>query len=127
MKNLDNVLAKINVMIDRNSMDLTEIAGNTAEITRSTKEFIEANKSDMSESLTNLKSLLANTDSLVTTMNNIASETVSQQNNLGKLLYDKQFFEKFESTVNNLNELAAIIKEQLQSEGLKVKADVDLF
>lgn len=127
MNNLDNVLTKINSMIDRNSNDFSEIAGNTAEITRSAKEFIEANKSDMSESLANLKNVLAKTDSLVTSMNNIASETASSRNNLGKLLYDKEFFLKFENAVNNLNELASIIKEQLKSEGLKVKADVDIF
>jgi phospholipid/cholesterol/gamma-HCH transport system substrate-binding protein len=127
MKNLDNVLTKINSMIDQNSKDISEITRNTAELTRSAKEFINENKSGMSESLENLKSVLAKTDSLITAMNNIAGETTSQKNNLGKLLYDKEFFSKFENAINQLNELSTIINEQLKSEGLKVKADVDIF
>ncbi|RPI65639.1 MAG: MCE family protein [Ignavibacteriales bacterium] len=127
MKNLDNVLTKINSMIDQNSKDISEITKNTAEMTRSAKEFIDENKSGMSESLENLKSVLAKTDSLITAMNNIAGETTSQKNNLGRLLYDKEFFSKFENAINQLNELSTIINEQLKSEGLKVKADVDIF
>jgi len=127
MKNLDNVLTRLNTLIDQNSRDIGEITKNTAQLTRDAKEFIEENKSGMSGSLSSLKNVLEKTDSLVTFLNNVAGETSSRKNNIGKLLYDEELFNKLNTAINRLNELTDLITEQLKSDGLKVKADVDLF
>lgn len=127
MKNLDIVLTRLNTLIDQNSRDLSEITKNTAQLTKDAKEFIEENKSDMSGSLKSLKNVLQKTDSLVTFFNNLAGETSLKKNNIGKLLYDEDLFNKLNAAINKLNELTDLINEQLKSDGLKVKADVDIF
>jgi phospholipid/cholesterol/gamma-HCH transport system substrate-binding protein len=127
MRNLNSALSKLNILIDRNRADIETISRNTAELTETTNRFLNENESRMSESLRSLQSVLDGTDSLLIVINNIARETVDQKNNLGRILYDDEFFRRIETTLNQLNELTRIMNEQLKANGLKVDADINLF
>jgi phospholipid/cholesterol/gamma-HCH transport system substrate-binding protein len=127
MRSLNIALTKLNTLIDRNRNDIEAITKNTAEITESAKTFLSDNENKMSAALQNMNKVLASTDSLLSVLNTIANETTSQKNNLGRILYDEQLFNKIETTLNQLNELTGLMNEQLKSNGLKVDADINLF
>jgi hypothetical protein len=127
MRSLNTALTKLNNLIDRNRADIETIVKNTAEMSQTANSFLSENEGRMSESLQNMNKVLTSTDSLLAVLNTIAGETVAQENNLGRILYDKEFFSRIETTLDQLNELTRIMNEQLKSNGLKVDADINLF
>jgi phospholipid/cholesterol/gamma-HCH transport system substrate-binding protein len=127
VNNLNSALVKLNSVLDKNRKSIDEITANTAELTRNANSFLTENKEDLSETVKDLRKVIIKTDSLLAVVNNIASETSSGKNNLGRLLNDKEFFNNIEMTVKQLNELTRIMNEQLKGDGLKVDADVDIF
>jgi phospholipid/cholesterol/gamma-HCH transport system substrate-binding protein len=127
VQNLNKVLQKMNTVIDQNKNSIEELTKNTAELTHNANVFLNENNENISSSIKDLKKVLVNADSLLTSLNGLASETKDGKNNLGRILYDKELFNKLETTLNQLNELTRIMNEQLKSDGLKVDADVDIF
>jgi phospholipid/cholesterol/gamma-HCH transport system substrate-binding protein len=127
LTNLSEISVKLNKMIDENRQNLNELVTNTADLTRETKSFIDENKSTIKTSVQDLQSILQKTDSLVTKINTFVDEINMQQNNLGKILYDKEIYENLNKTLTRVKELTDIIIDQLKNEGINVDANVDLF
>ena len=88
---------------------------------------IKDNKDNIASSLGNLKTVLQKTDTLLTKINSITLETTDKKNNLGKLLYDKEFYDKLNLSLKQLNELTKLLLKQLQDEGLNVDAHISIF
>jgi hypothetical protein len=63
----------------------------------------------------------------MTKLNLFADETTGQKNNLGKILYDDSLYNNLRTTLRDVKTMTGIIIEQLNGEGLKVDANVDLF
>ncbi|MCK7523020.1 MAG: hypothetical protein MZV64_37745 [Ignavibacteriales bacterium] len=85
------------------------------------------NKDEIGNSFKEVKILLEKTNSLVTKANDFADEIKNKKNNMGKLLYDDELYTSLTKSISQLNELTALILEQLKGDGFKVDADVDLF
>lgn len=120
--NLNNVTAKLDVMIAENQENIKLISENTKEITAETKLFLKENKQDLEKSLQNLNSVLIKSDSLLTSINYLTQETASGRNNLGKILYDDSLYYNLTQSMEMLKKLSGLILEQLQTDGLKVDA-----
>jgi methyl-accepting chemotaxis protein len=117
----------MNDLINENRANINKLASNSAELSEEAKNFIKDNKEGMKASLEDFKSIMNKTDSLVSKVNYFTDQIMNQQNNIGKLVYDKEVFENLQSSLKQLNELSKLILEQLKGEGFKVDADVDLF
>ena len=63
-------------------------------------------------------------DSLVTKLNFIADETLSGDNNIGKLLYDDSLFISLSKTIEQTKELTKVILDQIKEDGVKVDASI---
>ncbi|MBK9099862.1 MAG: MCE family protein [bacterium] len=120
--NLNNVTAKLELMIVENKENIKLISENTKEITAETKLFLKENKQDLEKSLQNLNSVLMKSDSLLTSINYLTQETASGRNNLGKILYDDSLYINLTQSMEMLKKLSGLILEQLQTDGLKVDA-----
>lgn len=120
--NLNNVTAKLDVMIAENQENIKLISENTKVITAETKLFLKENKQDLEKSLQNINSVLVKSDSLLTSINHLTQETASGRNNLGKILYDDSLYYNLTQSMEMLKKLSGLILEQLQSDGLKVDA-----
>ena len=88
---------------------------------------INENKDNVSASLGNLKTVLQKTDTLLTKFNSVATETTNRKNNLGKLLYDKEFYDNLNVSLKQLNKLTKLLIKQLQDEGVNVDAHISIF
>jgi ABC-type transporter Mla subunit MlaD len=124
LKNLNGLTYKLNVMLGKNSENISTIVENTAEISEDAKIFFDENRQDLNVSVSKLKSLLIKSDSLVNQFNYITTQTIEGDNNLGKVLYDDSLFVKITETFKLLNQISKIILYQLQQDGVKVDANI---
>ena len=85
---------------------------------------ISANRESINTSITNLNSILQNSDSLVTKLNFLADETLSGDNNIGKLLYDDSLIISLTKTLEQTKELTKVMLDQLKNDGVKVDASI---
>jgi phospholipid/cholesterol/gamma-HCH transport system substrate-binding protein len=121
---LSTLTTKLNKVLTENQENIRSITQNTKEITEDTKELISANKESINSSIANLNSILQSSDSLVTKLNFIADETMSGDNNIGKLLYDDSLFISLTKTLEQTQVLTKIILEQLKNDGVKIDASI---
>jgi phospholipid/cholesterol/gamma-HCH transport system substrate-binding protein len=120
--NLNNVTAKLDVMISENQENIKLISENTKEITSDTKFFLKDNKENIQRSLNNLNAVLIKSDSLLASLNYLTQQTASGNNNLGKFLYDDSLYYNLSQSMKMIKKLSSLILEQLETDGLKVDA-----
>ncbi len=121
---MSDISKKLNVMLSENRSDIKVITENTKELTQETKEFIKLNKEDISESVVRLKNVLQTSDSIMQKVNYFTDETMSGNNNLGKMLYNDSLYININETMTRINELTKIILFQLQNDGVNVNAHI---
>ena len=85
---------------------------------------ISSNKESINSSIANLNSILQSSDSLVSKLNYLADETLSGDNNIGKLLYDDSLFISLTKTLEQTKELTKVMLEQLKNDGVKIDATI---
>ncbi len=127
VSNLRSLTSQMNQLIIENRANFNKLASNSAELSEEANNFLKENKEGMKASLEDFKSIMNKTDALVTKVNTFTDQIMNQQNNIGKLVYDKEVFENLQSSLKQLNELSKLILEQLKGDGFKVDADVDMF
>jgi S-adenosylmethionine/arginine decarboxylase-like enzyme len=59
--------------------------------------------------------------------NQFTSEVKNKNNNLGKILYDKELYDNLTQSVAKLSEISKILLEQLKKEGININAHIKLF
>jgi phospholipid/cholesterol/gamma-HCH transport system substrate-binding protein len=125
--NLNDLSLKINIMLDENRSDLRELTTNAAELTKDAKTFINTNREGINSSVKDLQVILKRTDTLLTKVNTFSEQLLDKNNNLNRVLNDKEMYENLTQSVKRLKELTEILVEQLKNEGIKVDANIDLF
>lgn len=127
ISNLSKVTEKLNVILNENRTGINQLITNSSSLVQDTKKLINENKENLSSSLGNLKSVLQKTDTLLTKINSIAEQTTEKKNNLGKILYDKEFFDDLNNSLKQLNEITRLLIQQLKDKGIKVDAHLNIF
>lgn len=125
--NLNDLSSKINIMLDENRHDLRELTSNAAELTKDAKSFINTNRDGINSSVQDLQVILKRTDTLLTKVNAFSDQLLDKNNNLNKMLNDKEMYDNLVQSVTRLKELSNMLVEQLKNEGIKVDANIDLF
>jgi phospholipid/cholesterol/gamma-HCH transport system substrate-binding protein len=125
--NLNEISQKMIVLLDENRESLRKISTNGAELTGEAKDFIKNNKDGIKTSITEIQSLLLKADTLIATANEFTAEIKNKQNNIGKILYDKDLNQNLTQSVTRLNEITKILLEQLNKEGIKIDAHIKFF
>ncbi len=127
VSNLSSATDQLNKILTENRSNIKELLANGNDLTKNTKELLADNKSGISSSIERLNLVLIKADTLLSKMNNVADQTVNKQNNLGKMLYNKDFYNNLDTTLKQLNELTGILIKALKDEGIKVDAHISIF
>ena len=127
VSNLSEITEKLNLILNENREDIRKLIENSNALTGDAKKMINENKDNIASSLGSLKEVLQKTDTLLTKANSFAAETTEKKNNLGKLIYDKDFYDGLNKSLHQLNDLTKILIKQLQDEGVKVDAHISIF
>jgi len=124
VSNMNNLTVKLDRVISENQQNFSEIAENTKEITADTKILLKENKENIERSLENLNTVLVKSDSLISTLSYLALETKAGENNLGKILYSDSLYNNLVRSLELIKELSRVFLEQIQTDGLKVDANI---
>ncbi len=127
LSNLNSLTIRLNRMIEQNAENINKLTSNAVILTEETSQLIADNKENIKTSMEHLVTLMQKTDTLLTTINTMSDEVKRQQNNLGRILYDEKLFDDLTSTLKQANELTRILIDQLQREGIKVDAKLNIF
>lgn len=124
LSNLNDISQKLNSLIDENRTSLKQLTANTAELTEEAKIFIKSNKEKMNASIDEMQSVLKNANELITKLNDFSDEMKTEENNLGKFVYNEEMFEDLSKTLKQVNELTKLLLDQLKDDGIKIDANI---
>jgi len=94
------------------------------ELTERSNQILANNKDNIDQLFEDLKSVFQKSDTLLTDLNNLTKETLNQQNNAGKLLYDDNLVNDLKKTLQQVNDLTSLLIEQLKNDGINVDANI---
>ena len=124
LSNMVLLTDKLNIILTENRNDIKTLTSNAAELSDKTNKILTENSENINSLFTDLKSLVKKSEELVVDLNTLTSETINQENNLGKILYDKQILEKLNKTLEQVNELTSLLIDQLKNDGINVDANI---
>lgn len=124
VSNLVLLTDKINLMLNENRNNIKNLTSNAVELSEKTNKLLTDNTENITTLLADLKTLVKKSDELLIDLNTLTSETINQQNNIGKILYDKDLFDKLNLTLEQVNELTSILIDQLKNDGINVDANI---
>lgn len=124
LSNLSLLTEKLNAMISENRNDVRSLTQNAVELTETSNKILLTNKDNIDQLFIDLKSAFQKSDTLLTSLNSLTTETMNQQNNVGKLLYDENLIKDLKQTLKQVNELTSILIDQLKNDGVNVDANV---
>ncbi|GBD89576.1 mce related protein [bacterium BMS3Abin04] len=127
VKNLNDLTSKLNIVLTENRDNLKSLIEQGENVSRNVNEMLKDNRDAIKETLRNAQNVVANTDTLVKRINSFTAETKGQNNNLGKLLYDKNLMTKLNKSMEQINELTKILVKQLKGDGVNVDANISIF
>ncbi|PIQ09340.1 MAG: ABC transporter substrate-binding protein [Ignavibacteriales bacterium CG18_big_fil_WC_8_21_14_2_50_31_20] len=121
---LNKLIQKTDLIISNNSNSVSELLKNSNELVLNSNKFIVDNKDEIRTTFSNVSKLVKSTDTLMLKLSNFMVEVENKDNNLGKLLYNKDLVENLSLTLKKLKELTDTINKQINDEGLKVDANI---
>ena len=121
---INKLIKKTDLIISNNSNSVSELLKNSNELVLNSNKFIVDNKEEIKTTFNNISELVKSSDTLMFKLNNFMVEVENKDNNLGKLLYDKDLVENLSITLKKLKELTDTINKQINDEGLKVDANI---
>lgn len=124
LSNLNLMTEKLDLILAENRNDLKELTQNAVELTNQSNEILSSNKENINQLFVDLKSVFKKSDTLLTNLNNLTNETLQQQNNAGKLLYDTNLVNDLKKTIQQVNVLTSLLIEQLKNDGINVDANI---
>ncbi|HOP50402.1 MAG TPA: MlaD family protein [Ignavibacteriales bacterium] len=127
IKNVNELVDNVNGLVKDNKENIKIISQNTAEITQQTKDMINTNKDELKLTLSETKHLVTNLNELTRKVDTLLAQTQSKKNNLGKLLYDEKLIEQLNTSAKQLKEIMDLIQNQLQNEGVNVRAKIRVW
>jgi len=125
--NLNQITNDLSSFIRKNQDNFNQLTKNSLNLTNEMNELVKSNKENITLTLNETKDLIEKTNELTNKLNSLLDETSEQNNNLGKILYDENLINDIKITIKNGKELIKILDEQLKKDGVKVKANIDLF
>ncbi|HMN23769.1 MAG TPA: MlaD family protein [Ignavibacteriaceae bacterium] len=124
LSNLSLLTDKLNIMLSENRNDIKSLTKNAVELTETSNQLLSSNKENIDQLFADLKNVFQKSDTLLTDLNNLTKETMNQQNNVGKLLYDEEVIKDLKQTLKQVNDLTSILIEQLKNDGINVDANI---
>ncbi len=127
LANLQVLTTELRAMVVENKPKFESVINNTQKLTTDATKLLSENRKTIDSTLqvslkaiNELHIILGKADKFIT-------ETENKQNNAGKLLYDPTMISDLKETLKSVDQLIKTLNEQLKNEGVKVKADFEIF
>jgi len=123
--NLNDLIVVLNNVTNENRDNLKNLLVNVDTLVTNSTTFLAENKNVVKDLTSGINVSLNKTNELIDKISQLADETKSKNNNLGKLLYDDNLRNDLKNTINRTNQLFDILIKQLENDGVNV--DVNIF
>jgi len=127
VKNLEEITSNLNSFLARNNYKIEKTIDNISNLTDKSEKFLSQNADTLIATFNETRALVTNLNKVVQSFDLILSQTQSKENNVGKILYDEELYEKLKQSIIKLDTISNILLEQLESKGIKVDAKIRLF
>lgn len=127
IKNLEEVTTNLNEFFIKNNSKLESTINNISSLTEKTNRFISQNTDTLVATFNETRILISNLNKVVNSIDKLITQTEKADNNLGKIVYDEELYNKLKQSIIRLDEISNILLEQLNSKGIKVDAKIRLF
>lgn len=124
LQNLVSVSRNLDLLIKQNSDEINNLLKNGNDLTSQLNDFIKSNKDSLSQTFSSIKNVLDESKILISKVNQFIENTNNNQNNLGKILNDKQLIDDLKVSINQINELTRILIDQLKNKGIEVNTHI---
>ncbi|MCH7973448.1 MAG: MCE family protein [Bacteroidetes bacterium] len=124
VSNMNNVSIQFSELLNKNKNLLNNLISNANSLTVNADNMLKENRENIKSTLYNLNTLSLRADTLFQLSNNFMVEIKNQENNLGKMIYNKLFYTNLDSTLIRLNELTKLLIMQLKDDGINVDASI---
>ncbi|MDF1611448.1 MlaD family protein [Stygiobacter electus] len=124
LENLAEISNKLDNLLNQNSTEINKLLKNGNELTTQVNELIKTNKDSISQTLTSIKQVLNESKNLISKVNDLMDKTNKSENNLGKILNDKELMDEIKVSITQIKELTKILIEQLKDKGIEVNAHI---
>lgn len=123
-KNLNSLTAEINSLVQQNKNNIKVLTDNAILLTENSNQLIKTNEQNIHDLIKNMNEVANRSNQLLNDVSRLTNETLQQQNNLGKILYDEELLKDIKSSLRQVNELTSILIEQLKGKGINVDANI---
>lgn len=124
LKNLNSLTAEINSLVQQNKDNIKVLTDNAILLTENSNQLIKTNEQNIHDLIKNMNEVANRSNQLLNDVSRLTNETLQQQNNLGKILYDEELMKDIKSSLRQVNELTSILIEQLKGKGINVDANI---
>lgn len=124
LKGFKLLTENMNRMITKNDKAVNDLINSGNIVVEKTIKLLENNEQVVNTTLNNLNELIVHSDSLMIRLNDFSEEVKSQNNNIGKMIYDDKLYDNLVIIIGQLKELTEILIHQLKNEGVNVNADI---
>lgn len=124
LKNLNSLTAEINSLVQQNKNNIKVLTDNAILLTENSNQLIKTNEQNIHDLIKNMNEVANRSNQLLNDVSRLTNETLQQQNNLGKILYDEEMMKDIKSSLRQVNELTSILIEQLKGKGINVDANI---
>lgn len=121
---LERLSKKVSLLIDENREGIKTLVDSTSVLVSNSNSLLAKNSNNITSSLEQTKVLLENSNVLVTRIDTFLKEIKDKENNIGKILYDDQFYTDLTKMMENIKELTKTLNDQLQNDGVNVDANI---
>jgi len=127
LNNIVTLTNNLNKLINDNKKEINQLLVSGNKLADNLNEFITTNKDSIAQTIISLKQTMDHSKVLIDKVDLFIDNINQGENNLGKIINDPDLLNDLKTTIQQLKNLANLLLEQLQKEGIKVDASIELF
>jgi len=127
LNNIVTLTNNLNKLINDNKKEINQLLVSGNKLADNLNEFITTNKDSIAQTIISLKQTMDHSKVLIDKVDLFIDNINQGENNLGKIINDPDLLNDLKTTIQQLKNLANLLLEQLQKEGIKVDASINLF
>ncbi|NUN08565.1 MAG: MCE family protein [Ignavibacteriaceae bacterium] len=127
LSNLQILTSDLKVFVSENKSKFESLLNSSQKITGEVNNILQTNRSNIDSTLMVSLNAVRKLDEILSRVDKFITQTERKENNAGKLLYDEAMLNELKETMKSVDKLVKVLNEQLTNDGVKVKADLDIF
>lgn len=127
LSNLQVLTSDLKTFVSENKNKFESLLSSSQKITGEVNNLLQTNRPNIDSTLVVSLNAVKKLDEILVRVDKFIAQTEKKENNAGKLLYDETMLSELKETLKSVDKLIKVLNDQLTGDGVKVKADLDIF